>query len=140
MTFTLGQRGQRVAWLALALMLAVPAWAQPVLIPATTATVSLPTSTQATTKLLSGALSKSTIITALHIIPASGAIVTWSAGSGTNCGTNNVVLDGPVTYGSGVADNRGSGLGAVMIAPLSADVCLAVASAGVAGSVGYGQF
>jgi hypothetical protein len=100
--------GQRVAWLALALMLTVPAWAQPVLIPATTATVALPTSTQATTKLLSGALSKSTIITALHIIPASGAIVTWSAGTGTNCGTNNVVLDGPATYGSGVADNRGS--------------------------------
>lgn len=132
--------GQRVAWLALALVVAAPAWAQPVLIPATTATIALPTSTQAITKLLSGAVSKSTIITSLHIIPASGAIVTWSAGTGTNCATNNIVLDGPVAYGSGVADNRGSGLGAVMIAPLSADVCLTVASAGVAGSVGYGQY
>ena len=132
--------GRRMGWLALALLVAVPAWAQPVLIPATTSTVALPTSTQAITKLISGSLSKSTIITVLHLVPASGAIVTWSAGTGTNCGTNNVVLDSAVTYGSGVADNRGSGLGGVMVAPLSADVCLTVASAGVAGSLGYGQF
>lgn len=100
----------------------------------------LPTATQAITKLIAGSLSKSTMITVIHLVPVSGAIVTWSAGTGTNCASNTVVLDGPVSYGSGVADDRGSGFGALMVAPLSADLCLTVASQGVGGSVGYGQY
>ena len=51
----------------------------------------LPTATQAITKLIAGSLSKSTMITVIHLVPVSGAIVTWSAGTGTNCASNTVV-------------------------------------------------
>jgi hypothetical protein len=123
-------------------LLAGPALAQFVaLVPATSTTAALPTSTQAITKLISGVSGKYTAITGWHIVPASGAVVTWSAGTGTNCGTNTLVLDGPVTYGTTiVADDHGTGAGAVLVAPIGADVCLTVGTGAIAGSVAYGQF
>lgn len=80
-------------------------------------------------------------MTGFHIVPKSGAVLTWSAGTGTNCGTNAVVLDGPNTYGTVLQpDNYGTGAGAVMVAPQGNDLCLTVGTAAIAGSVAYGQF
>ena len=110
-------------------------------IPTTQATAALPTSTQARTKLIAGIAGKSTYITSWHIVPASGAVVTWSSGTGTNCGTGPTILDGPDTYGTTPQpDGYGVGAGAILVAPQGADVCLTVGTAVIAGSVGYGQF
>jgi hypothetical protein len=91
--------------------------------------------------MIGGIAGKYTAVTGFHIVPKSGAIVTWSAGTGTNCGTNTLVLDGPVTYGTNLQpDNYGVGEGAVMLAPQGFDVCLTITTAAVGGSVAFGQF
>lgn len=124
------------AWLASA---ALAQYMGPV--PVTTATIALPTATQARTKLIAGISGKSTYITGFHISPVATAVITWSAGTGTNCGTNTTVLDGPDTYPSGtLADSYGVGQGAVLVAPQGYDVCLTITTAAIAGSVAYGQF
>lgn len=133
--------------LALALILllgAVSAQAQQAFlgpVPVAQASLALPTTTQARTVLITHVAGKFTYITSWHIIPASGAVVTWSYGTGTNCGTNPVILDGPVTYGTVLQpDNYGSAKGALLIAPQGTDICLTVSTAAIAGSVTYGQF
>ena len=112
------------------------------LVPVTTATVPLPTSTQARTTLISGVAGQRIYVVGLHLVPASGAVVTWSAGTaGTTCGSGTVVLDGPVTYGtSGVPDHYGVGEGALLVAGPGLDVCLTVSTAAVGGSLAYAQF
>ncbi len=130
-------------WLALALW-ASPAAAQPFTpnaVPATTATLALPTSTQVRTKLIPGIAGKYTYITAWHIVAASGAVVTWSFGTGTNCATGNTILDGPDTYGTTIVpDTYGTGAGALLVAPQGVDVCLTITTGAIAGSVAFGQF
>jgi hypothetical protein len=132
----------KLATLAVAVLLATPAWTQvgPMAPePMTTASLALPTSTQARTKFLSAGTG-TTYITSLHLVPLSGATVTWSAGTGSNRATNNVILSGPVTYGSNEVVAWGTGAGALLVAPQSYDVCLTISGAAVGGSVSYGQF
>jgi hypothetical protein len=136
-------RKLRIALATAVALIAAPAAAQfmgPV--PVTTASIALPTSTQARTTLITGVAGLRTYVVGFHIVPASGAVVTWSAGTtGTNCSSGTVVLDGPVTYGtSGVPDNRGVGAGAVLVAGLGLDVCITISTAAIAGSASYGQF
>jgi hypothetical protein len=130
----------RLLALMFALALAGPARAQPTtLVPSTTASVALPTSTQAMTKLVSGVAGKSIYLTALHMIGAGAAVVTWSSGTGTNCGSNTVTLNAPETLATGSVTNLGSGLGAVMVVPAGSDLCLTVGTAAVSGWVAYGM-
>lgn len=133
-------------WLVLlpALAYCPPALAQQAFlgpVPTVQATLALPTSTQSRTKFISGVASKYTYITNWHIIPTSGAVVTWSYGTGTNCGTGTTTLDGPDTYGTTIVpDNYGVGEGAILVAPEGVDICLTISTAAIAGSVGYGQY
>ena len=135
---------RRIRWLVLALALSSPAAAQPFTggpIPSATATAALPTSTQSRTTLIKGVAGQYIYVIGWHIIPASGAVVTWSTGTGTNCGTSNVILDGPNTYGTTIApDNWGGNVGAVMIVPKGQDLCLTIATAAISGSIVTGQF
>ena len=130
--------------LALALLACSPAWAQQAFlgpVPTVQATIALPTSTQSRTKLIAGVAGKFTYITNWHLIPVSGAVVTWTYGTGTNCGTGTTTLDGPDTYGTTLnPDNYGVGEGAILVAPEGVDICLTVTTAAISGSVGYGQF
>lgn len=110
-------------------------------VPVTQASIALPTTTQARTVLITHIAGKFTYITSWHIVPASGAVVTWSYGTGTNCGTNTVVLDGPDAYGTTLqSDNYGVGEGALLVVPQGSDVCLTIGTAAISGSVTYGQF
>lgn len=110
-------------------------------VPVAQTSLALPTVTQVRTVLIPHVAGKFTYITSWRIIPASGAVVTWTHGTGTNCGTNPIVLDDPDTYGTVLQpDNYGSAKGALLIAPQGADICLTVSTAAIAGSVTYGQF
>ncbi len=130
-------------WLAFAI-LTLPAYAQPFtpgVAPITTGTLALPTATQARTTLIAGIANKYIYLTAQHMIPGSGAVITWSTGTGTNCGTGNKVLDGPNTYGTAsTPDNMGSGSGTFMVVPIGQDLCLTITTATISGSVAFGQF
>lgn len=109
--------------------------------PATTAVLALPTSTQARTVIVTHLGSTYIYVTAWHIVPASGAVVTWSYGTGTNCGTGTKIIDGPDTYGTTIVpDNYGNGTGAQLIIPQNNDLCLTITTGAIAGSLAYGQF
>jgi hypothetical protein len=96
------------------------------------ASIPLPSATQARTKFIGGVAGKSTCITAVHLVPGIGSQVDWTAGTGTNCGSNRTALNSIETYlGDSGAESWGTGQGALMVAPEAYDICLTVA---------YGQF
>jgi hypothetical protein len=74
--------------LALFALVPATALAQPLgPIPATTNSLPLPSTTQTQTRFVAGVLGKSIYVTALIIVPVGGAVVAWTAGTGSNCGT-----------------------------------------------------
>ena len=84
----------------------------------TTASIPLPSATQARTKFIAGVARKSTYITAIHLVPGIGSQVAWTAGTGTNCGSNTTVLSSIETYlGGAGAESWGTGQGALIVAP-----------------------
>jgi hypothetical protein len=137
-------KNQMTKWPLLLALLVGPAAAQPFTpstAPTTSATLALPTSTQVRTTFVSGITGKYIYITGWHIIPVSGTVLTWSAGTGTNCGTGTLILDGPDTYaGNGLIDNLGSGVGALLVVPSGNDLCLTVATQKLSGAVAWGQY
>jgi hypothetical protein len=123
--------------LAFALLIAGRAFAQPVLIPATTATVALPTTT-GTKVLIPGTAGLHTYVTGLLITPTVSGAVVWftEANAGTSCATSPATILGPSTLVLGSVVNFGSGNGAVLA--LSAG--LTVSTATVGGAMAYGQY
>jgi hypothetical protein len=109
--------------------------------PTTTASIPLPSAIQAQTKFIAGVAGKSTYITAVHLVPGIGSRVAWTAGTGTNCGSDTTALNSVETYlGGAGAESWGTGQGALMVAPQGYDICLTIGTAAVGGTVAYGQF
>jgi hypothetical protein len=127
--------------LAFALLIAGRAFAQPVLIPATTATVALPTTT-GTKVLIPGTAGLHTYVTGLLITPTVSGAVVWftEANAGTSCATSPATILGPSTLVLGSVVNFGSGNGAVLALSAGADLCLTVSTATVGGAMAYGQY
>lgn len=130
--------------LALALFLLslglAPAQAQQVVVPATTASIPVAGTVAARTKIISGIAGKSIYITSMALVPVATAAVTISVGTGTNCGTNTATLTGVLTFSAGQTLSLGVGNGAVLVAPVGADVCITVGTAAAPGSISYSQF
>jgi hypothetical protein len=126
--------------LALLALIPVTAFAQPMgPIPATTSSLPLPSTTQTQTRFVAGVPGKSIFVTAMIIVPVGGAVVSWVAGTGTNCGSNTVALNAPMTLATGQTIAWGTGVGALMVAPLGYDLCLSVGTAAISGSVSFAQ-
>jgi hypothetical protein len=129
-------------WVALvgACLIATKAFGQPVLVPATTTTIALPTTT-GTKVIVSGVANLHTYVTALALVPLSGAQVWFTeANAGTSCATSPATLLGPVTMVGGDVIHWGSGFGAVLALSSGSDLCLTVSTATVGGSLAYGQY
>lgn len=113
---------------------------QAVVIPATMAQVSVAAGTQAATKLISGISGKSIYVTQVNLIPVATAAVTFTTGTGTNCGTGTASVTGVMTFAAGQVLNLGDGYGAVFVIPQGNDLCLTISTANAPGSIAYAQF
>lgn len=129
--------------LALVLLLGfsgvVPAQ-QSVVIPATTNQIAIAGTVATITKIITGVSGKSIYVTALQLTPVATAVVTFSYGTGTNCGTGTGTLSGALTFAAGQTVNLGTGNGAVMVVPQSNDLCITVGTAASPGILAYSIF
>ena len=132
----------RKLWLALfALGLALPAQAQQsVVVPATTAQVSIAAGTLSATKIVAGITGKQIYVTQVVMVPVATAVVTFTYGTGSACGTGTTAVAGVLTFAAGQTLSVGNGNGAVWVIPSGQDLCLTIGTAGAPGSLAYSQF
>lgn len=128
------------AALLLYLGLASAALAQSaVVVPATTNTIPIAGTVATSTRIVTGTAGKSIYVTSVALAPVSTSVVTFTAGTGTNCGTNTTSLTGAMTFaGQGFA--VGSGYGAIWALPSGYDLCVTIATAAAPGSLAYSKF
>lgn len=113
---------------------------QAVVVPATTAQISIAGTVAASTKIISGITGKQIYVTALMQVPVATAVVTYTTGTGTNCGTSTASVTGAMTFAAGQVLNMGNGYGAFMVLPSGNDLCITIATAAAPGSLAYSQF
>jgi hypothetical protein len=123
----------------LALALAGPAAAQQS-VPSTMASVAIAAGTLSRTTVVTAIKGEQIYVTSLFMAPLATSAVTWSYGTGTNCGTGTAVLSGVTTFASNSVVNLGNGNGAVLVVPLSVDLCLTIGTAGAPGTFTYAQY
>lgn len=123
-------------WFALATPLLAQ---QSVFVPATMASATFGAITTMT-QLVAGIAKKSIYITALREEPTASSVVTWSYGTGTNCGTGTVNFLGPVTYAAFDEIQMGTGYGALFVIPQGNSLCITISTAVSPGWVSYSQF
>ena len=85
--------------------------------------------TATTTKIITGVSSKKVYITAFRLHAGGTTTAKFISGTGTNCGTGPADLSETLDLTASDGSNQGNGVGAILIAPTSADVCV-VNSAG----------
>src|SRR5262245_32191898 len=121
--------------LALLLALASPASAQQsVFVPGTTAQISVAGTVAGATRIVQGIAGKSIYVTSLALIPVTNSVVTFTSGTGTNCGTGTQNVTGVLTFTGGQTLSFGDGYGAVLVVPQGADLCITIATQPAPGS------
>lgn len=111
-----------------------------VVIPATMVSIPITGTVAASTKIVSGIAGKQIYITGVSLIPVATSVVTFTTGTGTNCGTSTASLTGAMTFAASQVLSRGNGYGAVLVLPSGFDLCLTIATAAAPGSLSYAQF
>jgi hypothetical protein len=129
------------AALLLYLGLASAALAQSsVFVPATTNQISIAGTVAAATKIVTGLSGKQIYVTALALVPVATSVVTFTYGTGTNCGTGTTSITGAMTFSAGQVLTHGSGYGTVMVLPQGVDLCITIATAVAPGTLSYSIF
>lgn len=131
------------AALLLYLGLASAALAQaqgPTLVPTTTNAISIVGTVAGSTRIITGAAGKQIYVNSLLLVPTATAVVTFTYGTGTNCGTGTTSITGPMAFSAGQTVNYGVGNGAVFVLPPGTDLCIAIATAIAPGSLAYSLF
>lgn len=113
---------------------------QSVVVPATTTQISIAGTVATSTKIITGIASKSIYVTSVNQIPVATSVVTYTTGTGTNCGTGTANVTGAMTFAAGQVLSLGSGYGAVFVIPSGNDLCITIATAAAPGSLSYSQF
>lgn len=99
--------------------------------------LSLAGTVAAATRVVQVPSGKQIVVTTLSMAPLATSVVTWTYGTGTNCGTGTGSLTGAMTFEAGEAVNLGAGVGPVMIVPPGNDLCVTVATAAAPGHLVY---
>ncbi len=89
------------------------------------------------TRIITVPVGKQIVITTLMLTPVATSVVTFSYGTGTNCGTGTGTLTGAMTFAAGQEFTVGSGTGPVIIVPPGNDLCVTIATAAAPGSLVY---
>lgn len=84
-----------------------------------------------------GPSGKQIIITSIMQVPVATSVVTYTYGTGTNCGTGTTSLTGAMIFAAGQVLNMGSGIAPIMILPPGNDLCVTIATAAAPGSLTY---
>lgn len=113
---------------------------QSVVVPATTNQISVTGTVAVATRIVTGVAGKSIYVTAVTIVPVATSVVTFTTGTGTNCGTNTANVTGAMTFSAGQVLAKGSGYGAIWVLPAGFDLCITIATAAAPGSLAYSIF
>lgn len=113
---------------------------QSVVVPATTNQIAVAGTVATITKIVTGAASKSIYVTGGVLIPVATSVVTFSYGTGTNCGTGTTVLTGAMTFAAGQILPLGIGYGTTLVVPAANDLCITIATAAAPGFLAYSLF
>lgn len=131
----------RTLALILALLLAGAAQAQSPIVPATMASVPITISTATTTRLVTGATSKSIYITSLIVIAGGTGNIQFVSGTGATCGTGQTNVTGNFALTAQVGFTIGTGNGVVLVLPQGDSLCaISSGAVGMPGSVSYALF
>lgn len=129
---------KRIALAIFALALSVAsAFAQTASFPVPSIPTSIAGTVAAITRIITVPSGKQIVVTALQQVPVATSVVTYSYGTGTNCGTGTTALTGAMTFAAGQVLNMGSGTGPIMIVPQGNDLCVTIATAAAPGSLVY---
>ncbi len=133
---------KRIALASFALALSVAsAFAQnPVPVPATRMQIPIAGTVAASTRIVTGISGSQIIVTGLSLIPVATSVVTFTYGTGTNCGTGTTSLTGAMTFAAGQTLNLGAGYGGIMVLPQGNDLCITIATAAAPGFLAYAQY
>lgn len=96
--------------------------------------------TQTITKVITGVSGKRIYLTQLTVSALNTSVFTISKGTGTNCGTNTVVVF-TKTFATGDLNYvSGSGAAAIAVVGTGVDVCITVGTANASGWLSWSQF
>lgn len=109
-------------------------------VPATMFSAPITGTIAASTRIITGSANQRIYVTSLNLAPVATAVVTFTAGTGTNCGTSTISLTGAMTFAAGQEVNLGNGYGAILAAPLGFDVCITIATAAAPGSIAWAKY
>lgn len=130
---------RKLLW-ALCLSLGLTSAQAQQLTPTTTNTIAVVGTVAAITKIISNVSGRFIYITGINLIPVATASVILSSGTGTNCGTNTAALTGTMIFAAGQTLTSGSGLGVILAAPVSSDICITIGTAAAPGFISYSVF
>lgn len=113
---------------------------QSVFVPATTNQITIAGTVAAATRIVTGIANKRIYVTALLLIPVATSAVTFTTGTGSNCGTGTANVTGAMIFAAGQEANIGTGNGAIFALPSGNDLCITIATAAAPGALAYSIF
>jgi hypothetical protein len=124
--------------LALALVLwSTSAFGQNPLVPATQLSMPIAGAIQSITRIIQGRSGVAIYVTSVLLAPAASSVVTFTAGTGTNCNANTVGVTGAMSFPGAQELAIGTGFGAIWVLPPGNDLCLTISGAAAPGSLSY---
>lgn len=114
---------------------------QSVFVPATTVQIPIAGTVAASTQIVAGVAGKRIYVTNVNMVPVATSVVTFTTGTGTNCGTSTASITGAMTFTTGNQPlTLGVGNGAVFVLPVGFSLCVTIATAAAPGSLAYAIF
>jgi hypothetical protein len=113
----------------------------PVTVPSTMQQAAFAPPLSAGTLLIQGVAGTSIYVTAIAFTTGAGSVVTWIQGEGGSCATNQTNVTGAMTFAAaGSVFSLGDGNGAVWVLAPGKSLCVATATATIAGSIAWARF
>lgn len=126
-----------LCWLALA---SAALAQQSVFVPATTNQIAIAGTIAASTQIVAGVAGKRIYVTAIALVTTDTSVVTFTYGTGTNCGTGTTSVTGAMLFEIGRQLSLGTGNGAIMVIPPGNSLCITIATAAAPGFLAYAIF